>query len=264
MSEDNNPYQTPGANVDSPMEQPDLALHEPRRRPVGHGGRWVAEGWQLFKQEPVAWVGMFLIWMVISVVISLLPIISIFGTLLTTLFMGGWMAAAALLDREGVLKVEYLFRGFQQNFSQLLIAGLIYFGLTIGLFVVLALVFIVGMGMDPAQLVAMEENPERMMNVMGAMMVLVLLFALMFIPVVMLVWFAPALIILHDVPAWRAMTQSFKGCLKNVLSLSWWALIVLVLSILGMIPLFLGLLVVAPLTMISMYSSYKDIYVADD
>jgi uncharacterized membrane protein len=80
----------------------------------------------------------------------------------------------------------------------------------------------------------------------------------------MLTWFAPVLIIRHDVNVWQAMVLSFKGCLRNLLPFLMFSLIFLGLFIIALIPLFLGLLVVAPLFMLTFYTAYKDIYLHTD
>ena len=76
----------------------------------------------------------------------------------------------------------------------------------------------------------------------------------------MMIWFAPALVILNDMGAVEAMKRSFSGCIKNILPFLLYGVIAMVLVILGMIPLFLGLLVVIPVLTAAIYTSYKDIF----
>jgi uncharacterized membrane protein len=82
------------------------------------------------------------------------------------------------------------------------------------------------------------------------------------IPLVMAYWFAPALVALEGVSAVSAMKLSFVGCLKNVLPFLLYGIIGLVLFILGAIPFGLGLLIILPVMMASIYVSFKDIYYA--
>ena len=91
-------------------------------------------------------------------------------------------------------------------------------------------------------------------------MVGALLFLLLFLPLIMAVWFAPALVVLRGLEPWAAMKQSFSGCLQNIVPFLIYGLIGIVLAILATIPLALGWLVVGPLTIASVYTSYCDIF----
>jgi uncharacterized membrane protein len=56
------------------------------------------------------------------------------------------------------------------------------------------------------------------------------------------------------------LKTSFSACLKNILSFLVWSVAALVLGFLALIPLLLGLLIVGPLMMVSIYISYRDIF----
>ena len=88
----------------------------------------------------------------------------------------------------------------------------------------------------------------------------VLMFILLFAPLVMAGFFAPALVALNDLKAMQAIKLSFYGCLKNLLPLIILGLLGTILLTLAAIPLGLGLLIVLPLLIASMYSAYRDIY----
>jgi uncharacterized membrane protein len=80
------------------------------------------------------------------------------------------------------------------------------------------------------------------------------------LPVMMAMWFAPLLVVFHELGAWEAMKQSFSACLKNFLPFLWYGVLLLLLSLLAMIPLGLGFLVLWPVIVASLYTSYRDIY----
>ena len=89
----------------------------------------------------------------------------------------------------------------------------------------------------------------------------VLVFFLLMLPLFMAIWFAPALVVLHDVDAITAMKQSFKGCLKNILPLIVYGLVCLfVFPILVIITLGFGILVIIPVLFISYYTSYRNVW----
>jgi uncharacterized membrane protein len=82
------------------------------------------------------------------------------------------------------------------------------------------------------------------------------------VPLLMAVWFAPALVIFHDLGPTQAMKDSFTGCLRNIVPFLLYSVIWLVLSIIASIPLGLGWLVLGPMTAASIYTAYRDIYLA--
>jgi uncharacterized membrane protein len=94
------------------------------------------------------------------------------------------------------------------------------------------------------------------------MMVMVasLLFLLFYLPLVMAVWFAPALVVLRGAEPWEAMKLSFDGSLKNIVPFLIYGIVWIVLAIVATIPILLGWLVLGPVTVASIYASYCDIF----
>jgi uncharacterized membrane protein len=93
-----------------------------------------------------------------------------------------------------------------------------------------------------------------------AVLVGVLLFLLFYLPLVMAIWFAPALIVLQGTEPWAAMKLSFIGCLRNILPFLIYGVVGIALAIVATIPLLLGWLVLGPVTVASVYASYCDIF----
>jgi uncharacterized membrane protein len=65
---------------------------------------------------------------------------------------------------------------------------------------------------------------------------------------------------LDNISALAAMRMSFVGCLKNVLPFLLYGIVMLILSFLAAIPVGLGFLILFPVMMASMYTSYRDIF----
>ena len=100
-------------------------------------------------------------------------------------------------------------------------------------------------------------TPEQASSVM-----LPLLFALLLLmPLLMAYWFAPVLVGLNGLSAADAMKLSFKASLRNMLPMLAYSVIIVGLMIVAIIPFGLGLLVVIPTMMTSLYTSYQDIFV---
>ena len=79
-------------------------------------------------------------------------------------------------------------------------------------------------------------------------------------PVLMAVWFAPALVVFHDMKALEAMKLSFFASLRNAPAFVVFALLYVVLVVLASIPAMLGWLVLLPVTFGAMYASYRDVF----
>ena len=89
---------------------------------------------------------------------------------------------------------------------------------------------------------------------------LILLAALCFIPLAMALWFAPALVVIHDVQPWPAMKASLVVCLKNWAPFLVYGLALIPLAILAALPVFLGFLVLSPVIYASIYAGYKGMF----
>jgi uncharacterized membrane protein len=87
-----------------------------------------------------------------------------------------------------------------------------------------------------------------------------LVFLLLYLPLVMAIWFAPALVVLRGVAPLEAMRLSFNGCVRNIVPFLLYGVVGVGLSIVATIPLLLGWLVLGPVTIASLYTSYCDIY----
>ncbi len=257
-TDDADPYAAP---------QADLVDHErgeitgPNSVPAGHGWAWIVKGWWHFKQSPLAWVLALVIWFAMVILANLVPLL---GGILTNLFapviVGGFMLGAQAQDEGGKFEIGHLFAGFSNNMGQLVLVGVIYLAGFLLLGVIVAL-FAGGMlaTMGDSE---MMQNPEAMaaMLLSPTILLLFLLVMALAIPLMMAYWFAPVLVVLDGLKAIEAMKLSIRGCLKNVLPFLVYGIVGMVLFILGAIPFGLGLLVVLPVMVASIYVSYRDIY----
>jgi uncharacterized membrane protein len=97
-------------------------------------------------------------------------------------------------------------------------------------------------------------------SVLLAICIGLLVFLLLYLPLVMAIWFAPALVVLRGVEPLEAMRLSFNGCMRNIVPFLLYGVVGVGLSIVATIPLLLGWLVLGPVTIASLYTSYCDIY----
>ncbi|MEH6578174.1 MAG: BPSS1780 family membrane protein [Amphritea sp.] len=253
LHQEANPYQAPEANLAQEVEEGELT--GPASVPASHGWRWLSQAFGHFKQNPIAWILAIVVWTVISVVLNFIPIVGSFAvTLLYPVLTAGYMLGCREQEHGGDFKLSHLFSGFSQNLGQLLLVGLLYL---VGIVVMMII-----MGFFVAGGMAFFQDAQSMMGpeVMSAAILPALIGILLIFPVMMAYWFAPALVVLNGMSAIAAMKMSFMGCLKNVMPFLVYGLLLMLLMVIGTLPVGLGLLIVLPMMVASIYTSYRDIF----
>lgn len=232
------------------------AQRRPRAVATGRGTAWISEGFELFKEAPGVWIGICVLWAVILAALSLIPLGSLAYTLVGPVFAGGIIIGCRDLAGAKPLKLEHLFRCFGDgHFGPLVLVGL--FSLVAELLIAVV-VMILGFASMAGAVAAGGLDTANIDP--GAMAVAILIGLLFAVPLAMALWFAPALVVLDDQAPMAALKQSFSGCWRNMMPFTIYGLLALLLLIVAMIPLGLGLLVVGPLLMASVYAGYRDIF----
>ena len=243
---------------------PPTAIPEGRRVDAGRGASWIGEGWQLFKEAPGSWVACFLIFIVLMIVLAIIPLLgNIAGALLSPFLIAGMMIGCRELERNEELEVGHMFAGFKQNSGPLLVLGLLELALSLVVMLIAALIIFLTVGVVFLG-VLMGQSPEPGTTLdpgfwLGAVTMVLIVLAL-FVPVTMAVWFAPALVALDNVEPVKALKWSFFACLKNIWPFLIYGILMLLLAIVASIPFFLGWLVLGPMIIASVYTSYRDIF----
>lgn len=252
-----NPYAAPKAAVaDETVVVDTDFVPGGQARPIGHGWRWIAEGWDFFKRQPGLWIGMVLLLLVIMIGTALIPVIGgLFMTLFGPVFAAGIVVGCRALDRGEELELGHLFAGFRERTGTLVGVGAIYLAAS------LVVMLVVGLSMGVGMSAMMGQADPEQAAAMGLTMVLSMLivFALL-LPMIMAIWFAAPLVVFHDYPAWEAMKGSFAGCLKNIRPFLWYSVVLTLLAMLASLPLMLGWLALGPVIAASLYTAYRDIY----
>lgn len=233
--------------------------------PAGHGLDWWTSAWTLFTAAPGVWLVITIIYLVMMIVLSSIPLLGQFAvSFLHPVLLGGIVLGCREQDRGGALAVSHLFAGFSEKLGPLVILALLYFAgwLLIG-FVAVALVMAVIGGGALAAILSGDPMQAALALLsamsLGALLVL-LVCALFVVPLLMAFWFAPALIVLSDVEPVTSMATSFRACLRNIPPFLVYGVLGLVFAVIACIPLFLGLLVLIPVGMASVYTSFKDVF----
>lgn len=255
---DSNPYSTPAADVELEYEA-DNAPGAAVRRPIGHGARWISEGFDLFKQDAGTWVVICIVYLLINLVAGVIPGGNLVMTIVNPIISGGMMLGCASLASGQGLRVSHLFSGFQSRSGPLAIVGLLY---------LVAMVLLVGVaaGVGAATVLdfeALSSDPNYLDNMANEPMSLMLFGLLLMaaaLPVAMAFWFAPVLVAVGELNPTTAIGFSLRACLKNFLPFFIYGILLAVILVISMIPLGLGLLVTIPLIFTSIYASYRDIF----
>lgn len=262
-----NPYEQPQADVVSHMPPTSLSVHAPVRVPFARGASWIAEAWTIFTRNGWLWIGGALVLWVMHMMLGLVPFLgSIISVVLAPLIYAGAYMVAKKSDCGEEVRFEDFFAGFQTRAGMLAALG----GVSLAILVVImAIGFGIGWALLGGDVLstfqAMEQGDVAAVDA-GAqgvkVLLLVLIIMALMIPFMALIWFATPLVLFsEDMTLGRALGWSLVGSLKNILPLTLYGLLLMVLMFVAMIPLMLGMLVLIPLSLITVYTSFRDIYV---
>jgi uncharacterized membrane protein len=232
----------------------------PRSVATERGWGWWTDAWALFMRSAVLWVALGLIVLVGLFVVGMVPVLgSVAIALLMPALAGGWMLAARKVDQGGALEVADLFTGFQGErlgplmvLGALLLAAMVVIGLVAGL-----------LGAGAAFGIAMggaRHSMGGMMAGVGAGFAAIAVALVLGALITTALWFAPALVVFRKTPPVQALQLSVEATLKNVLPFLVFGLIYIAASIVASIPLGLGWIVLMPLSLLTAYVSYRDVF----
>lgn len=241
----------------------DPFLPDGRGVDAGRGFSWISDAFGIFSRSALGWIAFALVLFVTLIAFSLVPFIGQFlFNLVSPIIVAGALVAARNIEQGQAMKPEDFMAGFSGKPGPLLVLGALYMaGSLIITMVFIAIVFVT---IGTALLSALVDPPRLLEFITFGTLISLSLAALvalaLYVPLLMAYWFAVPLVHFHDVSPIDAMKASFMGCLKNILPFLLYGIVSLVLLILAVIPFGLGLLVMAPVLTITIYTSYKDAY----
>lgn len=227
--------------------------------PPGNAFDWLRQGWALFAANPGLWIGLTIVLLVIVLGVQIVPLV---GTLAAHLLMpvlgAGLLLVCRKIDEGDSVQIDDLFAGFKQNAGPLVMVGVLYM---LAMLAIVVIVIAVGGGSVAGGL--LSAQPAGLGVIFGGLMLSLLLSLALSVPVVMAIWFAPALVFFNNMQPVEALKASFEACMKNVLAFLVYGLIVLVLAFFAALPVGLGFLVLIPVLAGSVYAAYRDVFVAN-
>jgi uncharacterized membrane protein len=226
---------------------------------AARGAEWFSCGWNLFKQDFGTWFIMFLLFIGIAIVLNFIPFIGTLAlSLITPALMAGFMFAASQMDQGNEIEIAHLFQGFKDKsrMNNLLTLGGLY--LLAQILLAIILFALVGSNAMVSTGETGEFDPQTMMT--ASMMISMLLVLLVALIIAMAFIYATPLVMLDNMKPVASVKASFSACLQNILPLLVFGIVYILLAIIAAIPIFLGFLILLPVSILALYCSYKSIF----
>lgn len=260
MEPDNNSSLTESQEVFTPI---------PQARGAAGGTRWLGLGWDLMKERFWMWIGVIIIYFIISIIISTIagfipllgPIISPF---ISSVLTAGIIAIAHQQYETRRMDVDNLFYGFY-NKRYLSIMGAYGISFLILLFGVILAMVVSGAAIIDIIYAASGDYSEEivaemMMNNSAGFSLFVIIIAIFGTISTAAYWFAPALVLVNNYRAFPAVKASLAAVKANLSGGLLFFILLFFILVISIIPFGLGLLITLPLSYTAMYASYRDIF----
>ena len=245
--------------IDTPPRRPHPPPPAPGDVVPGHALDWLAAGWRTFMRAPLVWALQALIFFVILAALGMVPFLGWAAAPVTLpVLVAGMLSGARALDRGEPLHVGQLFDGLRQHAGNLLLVGL--FHLLGLLLAALAAAAIGGSAMLTGAAAGALGAIAGAGVAAGGMMLGVVVFTVLWALLMMALWFAPALVMLHEVAPLDAMRLSARACFHNLLAFIVLAALLYVLVWVAMIPAGLGMLALVPVIAGALYAAWKETF----
>ncbi|MCU4674628.1 BPSS1780 family membrane protein [Catenovulum sp. 2E275] len=214
----------------------------PTTRPAKAAFNWFSQGFSIFEKFKFQWVILTLIVYVIAFSLAVIPV---FGELVVSLLMPGFFVLASVVKLTQRFEPAAFFEPVKKHFVALLrLFAINFVGAAIASWVAMSVTG--GSSIETIQ-------PNQVFSFLGIALVI-------YLPVMMGIAFAPALIIFDKMSVLEAFKMSFNGCFKNALSLTVFSLVLLFAMVIAVIPMGLGLLILLPVMHCTLFAMYEDIF----
>ena len=145
--------------------------------------------------------------------------------------------------------------------GRLILLGALQVVATIVIVFIAGLLMVMLFGSEFLELASSGSETEAFENIgLQPVLLFVLVILGLALPLMMAFWFAPALIVLADCSAVDAIEHSFLGCLRNIIPFLVYSVLLVLLTIPAVIPLGLGLIILIPVTFVTAFTGFADIF----
>ena len=233
----------------------------PRKVAASEGFQWVVAGFRLYRKNPLLLSAAFGVLFGLVMAMGLIPLIGgSLSELASPLMVAGFMAAYRALDNGTSLEWSHFMAGLQGPVIPLMTVGAVQL---LGTLLIGQVMLAMGFNPQAVMEVAKSSNPSpaEVQAMMNQAMPALFTGLLLFIPLLMATWFAPALILFGGARPLTALGVSLRAVAKN-----WTAMMTnglalgLLLFVAALVPMLLGLLVAMPILFGSLYAAYQAIF----
>ena len=203
---------------------------------IGRGVSWISEALPYFTRNPLGWISGLIVLFLISMVFAIIPLGSLILNIFYPVFIGGYMLGCIAHRQGNSFEFEHIFAGFRAPyFKRLALLGVFYTLATlVAIILLLILAFVMLGGLEFFQNIK-QANVEDISTYAQDFILLSLIAAGLFTPMIMAMWFAPAIIVSSEETAISALLLSFNACLRNILPFTLFGIIVFILAILALL-----------------------------
>ena len=201
---------------------------------IFEGRDWLLDGYNIFKKQPLVWILTLLAYWTAMFLFGLIPIVGLIVSLVISPGIAfGFICLAKAVDQDQVAPPRIIISGFTGTKKfDLILLGFYYCGS-------LFLIFILIMLLNDKSIIDLVNNPDSQIksgtqseNLFNIKVITVLI---LYIPIQMIFWFAPQLVVWGNLNSIKAMFYSFFAVLLNWKSfltyLLTWAMVMLGISI---------------------------------
>lgn len=203
------------------------------RHNAAHGVMWIRGALSMFRAAPFAWLLLAFSYYVLVALVQIGPwstVGRLVGPVLKPILAVGFLAAAWTQERGGRPRLAHLFAGFKSNLYALVPIGIVFLtGIGAAM---LATTLVDGGALLDVLSGARKLSPELLAS--GVLQLSVLVGLACIVPVVLALWFAPALVVFDDLGAISALVTSMRAAVSNWRSMLTYAMVVITLA--GMLP----------------------------
>ncbi|MBL0291247.1 MAG: hypothetical protein IPQ15_11435 [Betaproteobacteria bacterium] len=203
-----------------------FARHDARR-----GAIWLKEAHAMLTAHRLPWLMLLLLYYLVIGIVDIIPLIGQFGLpLLKPVFAVGFLAAAWNQERGGAPELRLLFQGFRSNLWALLPLGAF---MLVGISVAVLATSLVDGG-KLLEVLSGKVKLDEAVLATGEVQAAMLFAAVLALPVILALWFAPALVVFQDCSAAEALATSLRAAIANWRAISVYGALVFLFG--GVLP----------------------------
>ncbi len=244
---------------------------EIRAYPATRGWQWLVAGAALFRRHPGQWLVIFGASFLALKILLLIPYIGPLFLVAMPVVLAGMMELCRAIEFGKPPAFGYLLAGFTRNTRALLLLGAL--SISCNLLVLATMMALGGEALQEiirlsAQQQLTPEQIEQIRDAAPGVLTAMLAGWVLSIVVMMALWFAPLLVYFDGLPPLMAMRASLVACYRSpgaflVYGLALFAVLVIAMPVaMAARMLDLGLWLLAPVVVPSIYASYRDIFTA--